>query len=107
MDAAASTTMVVLVTLRDGVSREEYEGWVSKTYRPAVLALPSVGDWRGYRATRLLASDEIPPYDYVVTLEVVNLGRLGEDMAGEEMQRLLGRVHELVEVVQILTDRFA
>jgi hypothetical protein len=37
----------------------------------------------------------------------VDLGRLGEDLAGEVMQRLLGRVHELVEVVQILTDRFA
>jgi hypothetical protein len=55
VDAAATTTMVVLVTLRDGVSREEHEGWVSKTYRPALLALPSVANWRGHRATCLLA----------------------------------------------------
>lgn len=100
-------TMVVLVTLRDGVSREEYEGWISDDYLPAVLALPSVGDWRGYRAERLLTSDEASPYDYVVTLEVADPSRLGQDMAGDEMQRLLGRLHELVEVVQILTERFA
>jgi REDY-like protein HapK len=103
----ATITMVVLVTLRDGVSREEYEGWVSETYRPAVVALPSVGEWRGYRADRLLASDEVPPYDYVVTLEVTDPERLGADMASEEMQALLARVHELVEVVQILSTRFA
>ena len=103
----ATITMVVLVTLREGVSREEYEGWVSQTYRPAVVALPSVGDWRGYRVDRLLASDEVPPYDYVVTLDVTDPEGLGEDMAGEEMQTLLTRVHELVDVVQILSTRFA
>ena len=75
-------TMVVLVRLNAGVNPGDYERWVLESYAPAVLELPSVSGWRNHRVTNLLGSGERPPYDYVVTLEVADLGRLGRTCPG-------------------------
>jgi hypothetical protein len=55
----------------------------------------------------MLGSDEAPPYDYVVTLEVTDLEGLGRDMSGGEMRRLLGELHEYAGVTQLMAERFA
>ena len=99
-------TMIVLVNLKEGVSREDYERWILDSYAPAVKGLPSVEDWRDYRASGLLGSDATPPYRYVVALEINDMEQLGRDMEGEEMQRLLSELHELAEVTQIMAERF-
>ncbi|MDQ3284523.1 MAG: hypothetical protein M3P92_02230 [Actinomycetota bacterium] len=93
--------MVVLVNLKEGVGAEEYERWAQEAYAPAVKALPSVRDWRAHRVSSLLASDEAPPYRYVVTVDIDGLAPLGRDMAGEEMRGLLSELHRFAEVVQL------
>jgi hypothetical protein len=100
------TTMVVLVNLKEGVSPEDYKRWVLETYAPAVKALPSVRDWRAYRVGGLLASDDVPPHQYVVTVDIDDLAQLGRDMAGEEMRGLLSELHRLAGVVQLMSERF-
>ena len=100
-------TMIVLVNLKEGVSPEDYERWILDSYAPAVRSLPSVQDWRNYRVSGLLGSDAAPPYRYVVTLEVSDPGHLGEDVRGEEMQRLISELHELAEITQLMAERFA
>jgi len=99
--------MIVLANLKDGVESEDYERWILESYAPAVRDLTSVEDWRDYRVSGLLGSDAAPPYQYVVTLEVNDMEQLGRDMAGEEMQRLFSELHDLVEVTQIMAERFA
>jgi hypothetical protein len=100
-------TMIVLVNLNEGVNPEDYERWVLESYAPAVRGLPSVEDWRDYRVNGLLNSDAVPPYRYVVTLEVGDLEQLGRDMAGEEMQSLFSELHRFAEVTQLMCERFA
>ncbi len=100
-------TMIVLVNLKEGVSPEDYEGWILDSYAPAVRSLPSVEDWRDYRVSGLLGSDAAPPYRYVVTLEVSDLEQLGRDMQGEEIQKLFSELHERAEVTQFMAQRFA
>ena len=99
--------MIVLVELKEGVDPEDYERWVLEDYAPAVRELPSVSDWRNHRVTGVLGSDAEPPYRYVVTLEAEGLEALGRDMAGSEMGRLLGELHEYAGVTQLLSERFA
>jgi hypothetical protein len=99
--------MIALVNLREGVSPEDYERWILESYAPAVKDLPSVDDWRDYRANGLLGSDATPPYRYVVTLEVSDLEQLGRDMQGEEMQRLFSELYEFAEITQVIAERFA
>ena len=100
-------TMIVLVNLKEDVSPENYERWILESYAPAVKELPSVADWRDYRVSGLLDSEDAPPYRYVVTLEVKDPEQLGRDMAGEEMQRLISELHDLAEITQIAAERFA
>ncbi len=99
--------MIVMVNLKEGVSPEDYERWVLDSYAPAVRNLPSVEDWRDYRVSGLLGSDAAPPYRYVVTLQVSDLGQLGRDMQREEMQRLFSELHELADITQLMAQRFA
>ncbi len=100
-------TMIVLVSLRESVNPEVYERWILESYAPAVRELPSVRDWRDYRVNGLLGSDAAPPYRYVVTLEIDDLDRLGQDMASEQMQRLFPELHRFAEVTQLVSERFA
>ena len=100
-------SMIVLVDLKEGVDPEDYERWVLESYAPAVRELPSVEDWRDYRATGLLGSDTAPPYRYVVTLDIRDLDQLGRDVASEGMQGLLSELHDLADVTQIMAERFA
>ena len=99
-------SMIVLVDLKEGVDPEDYERWVLESYAPAVRELPSVEDWRDYKATGLLGSDAAPPYRYVVTLDIRDLDQLGRDVASEGMQGLLSELHDLAEVTQIMAERF-
>ncbi len=98
--------MVVLVNLKEGVSPEDYERPTRESYAPAVKALPSVRDWRAYRVSGPLASDDVPPYRYVVTVDIDDLTQLGRDMAGEEMRGLLSELHRSAGVVQLMSERF-
>ena len=100
-------SMIVLVDLKEGVDPEDYERWVLESYAPAVRELPSVEDWRDYRATGILGSDAAPPYRYVVTLDIRDLDQLGRDVASEGMQALLSELHDLAEITQIMAERFA
>ena len=100
-------SIIVLVDLKEGVDPEDYERWVLESYAPAVRELPSVEDWRDYRATGLLGSNTAPPYRYVVTLDIRDLDQLGRDVASEGMQGLLSELHDLAEVTQIMAERFA
>jgi len=56
--------------------------------------------------TGLLDAEERPSYDYVVTLEVADLARLGEDMGGGRMRALLSGLHGYAEVTQLMAERF-
>lgn len=99
-------TMIVLVNLKEGVSPEDYECWVLRSYAPAVRELPSVADWRNHRVRGLLGSDDAPPYRYVVSTEVNDMEQLGRDVAGERMRGLLAELRGYAEVTQLVAERF-
>jgi hypothetical protein len=43
----------------------------------------------------------------VVTLEINDPEQLRWDMASEEVQRLFSELHELTEITQLVSERFA
>lgn len=99
-------TMIVLVNLKENVTPEEYEIWLDERYVPAVLDLPSVDAWRGYRVDGLAAAGGEPPYEYIVSVEVNDLEQLGRDIQSEQIQTLLGELGRYAEVTQLMTERF-
>ena len=98
--------MIVLVNLKEGVAADEYERWLDERYVPAVLELPSVDEWRGYRVGSMAGADGEPPYQYIVAVEINDLEQLGKDMASERVQTLLGELGRYAEVTQLMTERF-
>ena len=99
-------TMIVLVNLKEDVAPEEYERWLQERYVPAVLDMPSVDEWHGYRVSGLPESVGDPPYQYVVSVGINDLEQLGRDIDSEQMQRLLGELGRYAHVTQLLTERF-
>ena len=99
-------TMIVLVNLKEDVAPEAYEHWLDERYVPAILELPSIDEWRGYRVGGLAGADVEPPYQYVVTVEINGLEQLRKDMEGEQVQTLLGELGRYAEVTQLMTERF-
>jgi predicted butyrate kinase (DUF1464 family) len=99
-------TMIVLVNLKEAVAPAEYERWLEERYVPAVLDLPSVDEWRGYKVSGLPESGGDPPYQYVVSVGINDLEQLGRDMESEQVRRLLDELGHYAEVTQLMTERF-
>ena len=100
------STMIVLINLKETAIPEEYERWLDERYVPAVLGLPSVDAWHGYRVGSLAETDGDPPYEYIVSVEVNDLEQLGRDIDSERMQTLLGELARYAQVTQLMTERF-
>jgi hypothetical protein len=98
--------MIILVNLKEDVAPEEYERWLQERYVPAILDLPSVDEWRGYRVGGLPESGGDPPYQYVVSVGINDLEQLGRDMESEQVRRLLDELGRYADVTQLMTERF-
>ncbi len=96
-------TMIVLVNLKEGVSPGDYERWILESYAPAVKDLPSVADWRDYRVSGLLGSEDAPPYRYISDPRRIAAGALEKGIgpilldvpAGGLRSRLVSALQEI------------
>ena len=100
------TTMVVLVNLKEGVSPEDYERWAKETYAPAVKGPSLDPGLASLLGGSLFTSNYVPPYRYVVTVDIGDLAQLRRDVEGEEMRGLLSERHRFAEVVPLISERF-
>jgi len=98
----------VLFSLRGDRSPQDYERWALDTDVPTGKGLPSVEDFRVYRASALLGSVAPPPYEYVEVVDIGDLGRLGEEVGAEEVRAVARQFEGFVEdSIFFLTERFA
>lgn len=81
-----TTTMVVLFNLREGVDAAAYEEWARTRDAVTVRSLPSIEGFRVVRIAGALRGDA--PYEYVELIEINDMERFGEDIAGDEMTRV-------------------
>ena len=83
----AAQTIVVLFNLRPGTARDRYEAWARTTDLPLVRGLESIGRFSVYRAVATMGG-AASPYAYIEVIEVRNVARFGEELAGPLMQRV-------------------
>jgi hypothetical protein len=88
------SNVIVLFNLRDGVDPAEYENWAKSTDLPIVRGLDSIESFSVFRSSGLLGSDEKPPYQYIEVIEVGDMGRFGEEVATETMQKVAAEFQE-------------
>ena len=82
--------LVVLFNLKDEAARAAYEKWAQNTDVPTVKGLSSVDDFKVYRMNTLMGTESPSPYQYCEVIEVNDMGKLGEEVATETMQRVAG-----------------
>ncbi len=98
------TRIIVLVNLKPGKSRADYEAWATSTDLPTVNALGSIDGFDLFEATGLLGGGK-PPYDYVEVIDVNDMEAFGRDAATAEMARIAGEFQAWADPVFILTRR--
>jgi hypothetical protein len=100
------TRIIVLVNLKPGKSRAEYEAWAAGTDLPTVNALASVDRFELYESTGLFGGGT-PPYDYIEIIDVNDMDAFGRDTSTAEMTRIAAQFQDWAEPVFILTRRVA
>jgi hypothetical protein len=93
--------LIVLLKLKPGADRAQYEAWVRETDIPGVRRLESVGGYTVHKATGLLGSSEPAPYDYVEILDVADPARFEADVATPEVQALAAGLASFAEATFI------
>ncbi len=99
----STATLVVLLKLKQGADPAAYERWAADTDAPTALALPSIAAWNLYAAQGLIGAEGPAPFDYVEIVQVSDVDRMAEDMAGAAIARITAELAEFAEPVFVLT----
>ena len=84
--------LIILYSLKDGVSRDDFEHWVRTVDYPAMRGLSRVSSFKTYRTEKLLMGEGAPSLGYVEVFDIPDLdGFLSEDMPGETVQGIMGQ----------------
>ena len=99
-----STRLIALFNLKPGVTVETYEAWATSVDLPTVRGLESIEAFTVHRATGLLGGAGRPPYAYVEIIDVADMARFGEDVAGEAMTAIAAAFQAMADVVFLTTE---
>ena len=84
--------LIILYSLKDGVSRDDFERWVRTIDYPAMRGLSRVSSFKTYRTEKLLMGAGAPSLGYVEVFDIPDFdGFLSEDMSGETVQDIMGQ----------------
>mgnify|MGYP002138278902 FL=1 len=86
-----STNLILVYSLKDGVTPADFENWVRTTDYPSMRGIKRVADFRTHRVERSLMGPEKPAIQYIETFSIPDLdGFTKEDMGGETVQKVMG-----------------
>ncbi|MCC6829059.1 MAG: REDY-like protein HapK [Novosphingobium sp.] len=100
------TRIIVLLNLKPGKSRADYENWARATDLPTVNALASIDRFEVFEGTGLLRGGP-SPYDYIEIIDVADMEAFGKDAATDAMKKVAGEFREWADPVFIVTRNIA
>ena len=101
--APAQVNLILIYSLQDGVTPEDFEAWVRDVDYPQMRGLARVDDFRTYRTERLLMREGEPSVQYIETFAISDLeGFIAEDMGGETVQSVMGQFMGFAEAPQFI-----
>jgi hypothetical protein len=103
--ARSISRIVVLLKLKPGTSRPDYETWARTVDLPNVNRLQSVQGFEVLEATGLLGSTDRPPYDYIEVLDVADMVLFGQEVASETMKSIAAEFQRWADPVFVTTRR--
>jgi hypothetical protein len=103
----ADTRIIVLLKLRAGISKADYEQWARTVDLPTVNRLGSVRSFEVFEAIGLLGGDAPAPYDYIEVLDVADMAAFGTEVASETMRAVAAEFQRWADPVFVTTRRLA
>jgi hypothetical protein len=100
----AMTRIIVLLNLKPGKSRADYENWARTTDLPTVNGLASIDRFEVFEATGLLRGGAAP-YEYIEILDIADMDMFGRDAATETMKKVAGEFREWADPIFITTRK--
>lgn len=95
--------LILLYTLKAGVTPADFEAWVKSTDYPTMRGLARVADFRTHRAEKLLVGDGKPAVQYIETFSIPDMdGFTAEDMPAEKVQGIMGQFMGFAEAPQFI-----
>ena len=95
--------LVILYSLKAGVTPADFEAWVKSTDHPTMRGLARVADFQTMRAEKLLMGDGKPSVQYIETFSVSDMdGFVAEDMPGVTVQGIMGQFMGFAEAPQFI-----
>jgi hypothetical protein len=95
--------LLILHTLKEGVTLKAFETWVRTTDQPAMRSLARVQDFRTCRAERLLMGEGKPGIACIEAFAIPDLdGFVAEDMGGPTVQTVMGDFMGLADAPQFI-----
>jgi len=92
------SAIIIFYTLKEGVTKKQYEDWILNTDYPAMRGLTRVQSYINYRAVKPLMGDGKPSMNYIEVFDIPDLeGFLHEDMGGSVVQKIIGEFMQYVE----------
>jgi hypothetical protein len=101
----AITRIFALFNLKPGVKVADYEAWARRVDLPTVNNLPSIRSFQVFKAKAVMGSDQKPPYRYIETLEVRDMGQFGEDVATPVMQAVAKDFQGMADVTFMIMNK--
>ncbi|AJP74059.1 REDY-like protein HapK [Sphingomonas hengshuiensis] len=98
------TRIIVLLNLKPGKSRADYEKWARASDLPTVNGLASVERFELFEATGLLNGDS-SPYDYVEIIDVADMDVFGKETKTETMARIAAEFRDWATPMFIVTRK--
>lgn len=98
------TRIIVLLNLKPGKSRADYESWARASDLPTVNGLESVDRFELFEATGLL-NGAPSPYDYVEIIDVADMELFGKETKTETMARIAAEFRDWATPLFIVTRK--
>ena len=98
--------LIVLFSLKSGVSHEAYQAWARAQDLPTVRNLPSITSFDVFRATGRLG-DGPTPYDYIEIIDIGDMDQFNKDIATQKMQSIAAQFAEMADAIFLTTEAVA
>jgi len=98
--------LILLYSLKDGVSRDEFHTWVRSVDYPAMRGLARVESFKTYESKKLLMGEGEPSVGYVEVFDIPDLdGFMAEDLGGKTVQGIMGQFMGFADAPEFIISK--
>ncbi len=95
--------IIILYNLKDGISRDDFLGWVRTTDYPTMRGLARVESFRTLQSKQLLMGEGKPSVQYVEIFDIPDMdGFLSEDMPGATVMGVMEQFMGFAEAPEFI-----